>query len=172
MATRHELLAWIGFGLVLGGIVWLGPLMFDQLTFFGDQAQEADAAAARALMPWPAALVAAGAGVIASGGRPLHGAVAALPLVAVALAWATPDALYQLLAYAITAPIAVGAALAVPMPLRGTAPRPLVAMVIVVAAAGAILATPFLAGMAVVAFLTWWGLSSRSRPAGRPRTLD
>jgi hypothetical protein len=32
---------------VLVGITWLAPLMFDQLTFFGDREQEADAEGAR-----------------------------------------------------------------------------------------------------------------------------
>jgi hypothetical protein len=169
MAIRHDVMAWIGFGLILGGVVWLGPLMFDQMTFFGDQAQEADAAAARALMPWPALLVAAGAGLIAMSARPLHGVIAALPLIAVALAWATPEALYQLLAYGIAAPAAAGSALAAILP-RDAAPRPLAMAAVVIVAAGAILATPFLAGLAVLAFLAWWGLSSRpDEPAGHRR---
>ena len=169
MAIRHDVMAWIGFGLILGGVVWLGPLMFDQMTFFGDQAQEADAAAARALMPWPALLMVAGAGLIAMSGRPLHGAIAALPLIAVALAWATPEALYQLLAYGIAAPAAAGSALAAILP-RDAAPRPLAMAAIVIIAAGGILATPFLAGLAALAFLAWWGLSSRpDEPAGHRR---
>jgi hypothetical protein len=171
MAIRHDVMAWIGFGLILGGVAWLGPLMFDQMTFFGDQAQEADAAAALALMPWPTLLVVAGAGVIALADRPLHGAIAALPLVAVALAWATPDALYQLLAYGITAPIAAGSGLAAVLPLDA-APRPLAVVATVIVAAGAILVTPFLAVLAVLAFLAWWGLSGLTRRAGRPSALD
>lgn len=160
MTTRRDVLVWVGTALVLVGIAWLGPLMFDQLTFFGDQEQEAAAEAARSLMGWPALLLAAGAGAMAVSGRTLHAAVAALPLAAVALAWATPAALYQLLAYGITAPIAVGALLATIAPLGRAAPGPLVLGIIVIAATLAILATPVLAGLAVLAVLTWWQLSS------------
>jgi hypothetical protein len=153
MTARRDVLVWVGAALVLVGITWLAPLMFDQLTFFGDQEQEVDAEAARSLMGWPALLLAAGAGSIAMSGRMLHAAVAAL----------TPDALYQLLAYGITAPIVIGALLAAITPLGHAAPRPLVLGVIVIAAALAILATPVLGGVAVLTLLTWWQLSS---PAG------
>jgi len=171
MAIRHDVLAWMGFGLILAGVVWLGPMMLDQMTFFGDRTQEAAAAAARSLMPWPAVLVAVGAGMVAAGGRPLHGAVAALPLVAVALAWATPDSLYQLVAYGITAPIAAGTALAATLPLEA-APRPLIVVLIAIVALGALLTTPLLAGLAIVALLAWWELSRRARRAGRSSALD
>ena len=159
MIVRHSRRAWIGLGLVIAGIVWLGPLMADQLTFFGDRRQEADAAAARSLIGWPALLVAAGAGATAASGRSLHGVVAALPLVAMVLAWTAPATLYQLLAYGITAPIAVGSVLASVVPLAGSAPRPLVMAGLVGVVGLAILATPFLAGLAVLAFLAWTGLS-------------
>jgi hypothetical protein len=171
MAIRHDVLAWTGFGLVLGGVVWLGPLMLDQMTFFGDRNQEAAASAARSLMPWPTMLVAAGAVIVAIGGRPLHGAVAALPLVAVALAWAAPDALYQLVAFGITAPIAAGTALAATLPLEA-APRPVIVVPIAIVALAALLATPLLAGLAIVTLLAWWELSRRARRAGRSSALD
>jgi hypothetical protein len=163
MTARRDVLVWVGAALVLIGIAWLGPLMFDQLTFFGDQEQEADAEAARSLMWLPALLLAAGAGALAMSGRMLHAAIAALPLAAVALAWTTPDALYQLLAYGITAPIVIGALLATMVPLGHAAPGPLVLGVIVIATALAILATPVLGGLAVLTLLTWWQLSG---PAG------
>jgi len=171
MAIRHEVMAWVGLVLILGGVAWLGPLMFDQMTFFGDRAQEADAAAARSLMPWPAVLVAVGAGFVAAGGRPLHGAVAGMPLVGVGLAWATPDALYQLVAYGITAPIAAGTALAATLPLEG-APRPPVVALITLVAIGALLVAPLLAGVAIVTCIAWWELSRRTRRTGRSSALD
>lgn len=171
MPIRHDVLASMGFGLILAGVVWLGPLMLDQMTFFGDRTQEAEAAAARSLMPWPAVQVAIGAGIVATARRPLHGAVAALPLVAVALAWATPDALYQLVAYGITAPIAAGTALAATLPLE-TAPRPLIVVLIAIVALAALLATPMLGGLAIVTLLAWWELSRWARRAGRSSALD
>ena len=163
MTSPRGVLIWAGAALVVSGLAWLGPLMFDQMTFFGDREQEADAAAARAMMGWPALLLAAGAGAIALSGRPLNGAVAGLPLVAVVLAWTTPAALYQLLAYGVTAPISAGSILASLRPLDGATPRPLVLAGIAIAATLAVLATPLLAGLAVLAALTWWQLSS---PAG------
>jgi hypothetical protein len=45
VAIRDDVMAWIGFGLILGGVVWLGPLMFDQMRFFGDRAQRGRIAA-------------------------------------------------------------------------------------------------------------------------------
>jgi hypothetical protein len=159
MPVRHSLSAWTGLVLVLVGIAWLGPLMLDQMTFFGDRGQEADAAAARSLMGWPALLVGAGAAATAMSGRILHGAIAATPLIAVALAWATPAALYQLLAYGIASPIAAGSVLASSVPLAVPAPRPLVIAALATLAGLAILATPVLAGLAVLALLAWAGLS-------------
>jgi hypothetical protein len=163
MPIHRDVLVWAGAALVVSGLAWLGPLMFDQMTFFADREQEADAATARALMGWPALLVAGGAGAIALSGRPLKGAVAGLPLVAVILAWTTPAALYQLLAYGITAPISTGSVLATLRPLHGAAPRPLVLAVIAIAATLAILATPVLGGVAVLTLLTWWQLSRPTR---------
>ncbi len=165
MSVRGDAAAWVGAGLAVAGIAWLGPLMVDQMTFFGDRDQEADAAAARALMPLPAALLAAGAALITSRGQPLSGAMAALPLVSVALAWATPAALYQLLACGLSAPFAVGSVLATTVPLGGGAPRPVLLALAVAAAAAAIIATPVLAGLAVLTLVAWRLLSRDVRLA-------
>jgi len=172
MLVRHSRRTWIGFGLVIAGIAWLGPLMMDQLTFFGDRDQESDAAAARSLMGWPTLLVATGAGATALSGRTLHGVVAALPLVAVVLAWTTPAALYQLLAYGITAPIAVGSVLASAVPLARPAPRPVVRAGLIAVAGIAILAAPVVAGMAVLALLSWSGLSRGRGSANTASAVD
>ena len=174
MTPRRAVLAWIGFALVLAGVAWLGPLMADQMTFFGDREQVADAAAARALMPWPALLVAAGAAMLATWHRSLHAVGAALPLVAVALALVMPDTLLQLIAYFITAPIAVGSALAAALPLGAATRRPAIVAVIVVVAGVAILAAaaPVPGGLLVLASLAWWGLSSRSGHRKRPSAVD
>ena len=152
------------------GIVWLGPLMVDQFVLFADRDQGADAAAARAAMPFPAMLVAIGAAVLVARGRPVQGAVAALPLVAVLLAWTTPEALYQLLAYGMAAPAAIGALLAAMIPLHGRATSPWTLVAIGIVGVLAIAATPFLAGVVALAAVAWWALSRRRehRPAGRP----
>lgn len=166
MTVRHDLRAWAGLGLALVGVLWLAPLMMDQVTFFGDRDQEADAEAARSLMPTPALLLAAGATLLGVLRGPVLGAAVALPLGAVALAWLAPEALYQLLAYGFTAPIAVGAGLAACIPLNDAGRRPLVIVAIAVIATGFIVATPFLALLASLGLATWWRLSGSSRRPG------
>lgn len=154
----------------LAGIAWLAPLMLDQLVFFADRDQTAAAEAARASMPWPAMLVAAGAIAIAARGQLLPGAVAALPLVAVLLAWTTPGAAYQLLAYGLAAPTAIGALLAAVTPLHGTPARPWVAVAIGALGAIAILASGFIGGVVALGALAWWGLSRQSGRRARARS--
>ena len=117
MRLRHDLPSWIGACLAAGGLVWLYPLMADQLVLFADQEQTARAETARAEMLWPALLLAAGSGVVAARGYSLHGAIAALPLVAVVLALAMPDLFIQFFAYAFSAPVAIGSLLAAVAPL-------------------------------------------------------
>ena len=147
-------------GAVVGvaGVAWLAPLMFEQLTFFGDREQEAAAAAARAIMPGPAALVVAGA-VLVGLRRPIQGLVAIMPLVAIWLALAMPDALYQLLAYGAVAPLAIGSFLAAAVPLPEMLPRPAIIGVALLIGAGVLVATPFLAVAAALLVGTWWALS-------------
>jgi hypothetical protein len=150
-------------GIAAAGIVWLGPLMVDQFVLFADRDQAADAAAARAVMPYPAVLVALGAALLAARRRLVQGAVAALPLVAVLLAWTTPEALYQLLAYGVAAPAAIGALLAATIPLHGRAGSPWTLVAIGIVGVVAIAGTPFLAGVIALAAVAWWAMSRHAQ---------
>ena len=172
MTVRHDAVTWVGVGLALVGIVWLAPLMVDQLTFFGDRDQIADAEAASAIMPLPGLLIAAGATLLAARVAILIGGLVALPILAVVLAWMAPDALYQLLAYALTGPISVGALLAACLSLDRAATPPLAIAAIAVMVGGAIVATPFLGLIAGVTLATWWGLSNASRHGPPVSALD
>ena len=104
-------------------VVWLAPLMSDQLVFFGDREQARQAEASRqAMLPAAALLLVAAAGLLASDVT-LHALLAALPaIVAVPLQLVAPDDAYGLLAYVITAPIALGALLSPPPRLRDRFP--------------------------------------------------
>ena len=117
MKPRPDPLTLAGLAMAAAGIVWLAPLILDQLVFFGDRVQAADAAAARAVMPWPSLLLGVGAGLIGVRGHGVHATLAGLPLLAVLLAWATPDAGYQMLAFALSAPVALVALVAVALRL-------------------------------------------------------
>src|SRR5688500_18662345 len=99
------------------GVVWLAPLMSDQLVFFGDREQTRQAAASRqAMLPAAALLLVAAAGLLSQRLR-LHAPLAALPaIVAVPLQSVAPDDAYGLLAYVMTAPIALGALLSAAAP--------------------------------------------------------
>jgi hypothetical protein len=151
------------------GIIWLAPLMLDQLVLFGDRQQLERAAAARTLMPAPAVVLMAGAVAIGLRGAWLHAAVAATPLVAVGLALALPDSALAIVAYAITAPAALGAVLGVTLPARGRLATPAILLVIAVAGAAVLVIGSVLAVLAALALVAWWALSRRA--VGR-RPLD
>ena len=172
MTPRRDWLAWTGLGLALAGIVWLAPLMLDQLVFFGDREQLSEAESARALMAVPAVLIAGCAVLLGRRVGPLVGGAVALPLVAVALAWIIPEALYQLLVYGITAPIAFGAVLAGCLPLDDAARRPLGVAAIAVIVIGSIAATPFIALLGGVTLATWWSLSGAARRGATASAID
>jgi hypothetical protein len=155
---------------VLGGValIWMAPLMVDQFVLFGDREQSRQAADSRQAMAPAAAMLLAGALAVLARGHPWHALFAALPaLVAVPLAWLVPEALYQLLAYAISAPAAMGALLASAFPLPHRLPARVVAASLVVLVLVAVVATPFIALLAGVAGLAWW----RMPPNGPPRLI-
>ena len=143
------------------GVIWLAPLMFDQLVFFADQEQTRVAAASRQAMLPPTGLVVLGAIGLGIRVTPAHGLLAALPAVtAVPLALLLPDAAYQLLAYAITAPISLGALLsaAAPPPRNVRVSVVLVGVVFLVALT--VLASPITL-MVLIALVVWWRLPAR-----------
>lgn len=90
-------------------VVWMAPLMTDQLIFSADPQETGQAEMARLLM-LPAALVQlAAAAVVRARGVPRFAALAALPaLIAVPVAFLVPDTGYQLVAFAFTAPLSIG----------------------------------------------------------------
>ena len=140
------------------GLIWLAPLMADQFVLFADQEQTRTAAASRQAMPLPTALLLVGA--IGSGVRVtrMHGLLVALPaLTAVPLALLLPDALYQVLAYAITGPISLGALLSAAVPAASNIRIPLVLGGIVLILAVTVLASPFTL-MVLIALIVWWRL--------------
>jgi hypothetical protein len=144
----------------IAGLVWLGPLMFDQLVFFADREQTRQAAASRTFMlPAAALLVVASAG-IGVRGLPLHALLASLPaLVAVPLALLAPGPAYQLLAYVITAPVSLGALQSAAVSLRAVPTRWLI-IGVAIATALALIAESFLALMVPVATVVWWRLQA------------
>ena len=140
------------------GVVWLAPLMSDQLVFFGDQEQTRQAAASRqAMLPAAALLLVASAGLLARR-RPLHAFLVALPtLVAVPLALLTPANAYQLLAFAVVGPISLGASLSAALPPPRSFRVPVVVLGAVLLLALTILASPFTI-MLLIALIVWWRL--------------
>jgi hypothetical protein len=146
------------------GLIWLAPLMADQFVLFADQEQTRTAAASRQAMPLPTALVLVGA--IGSGLRVtrMHGLLVALPAItAVPLALVLPDALYQVLAYAVTAPIALGALLSAAVPAARNVRVPVVLGGILLILAVTVLASPFTL-MVLIALIVWWRLPTGGRP--------
>ena len=145
-----------GIGVV--AVLWLAPLMGDQLVFFGDQEQTRQAAASRqAMLPAAALLLVAGAGLL-SRHRRLHALLAALPaLVSVPLSLAAPAAAYGLLAYAIVAPISLGALLSAAAPPPRSVRVPVLLVGAVLLAGLTVLASPFTI-MVLVALIVWWRL--------------
>jgi hypothetical protein len=140
------------------GVVWLAPLMSDQLVFFGDQEQDRQAAASRqAMVPAAALLLVAAAGLLARR-RPLHAVLVALPaLVAVPLALLTPANAYQLVAYAVVGPISLGASLSAAIPPPRSFRVPVVVLGAVLLLALTILASPFTI-ILLIALIVWWRL--------------
>ena len=156
----------VAFALGIVGLVWLAPLMLDQLVFFSDQEQTRQAAAARrAMLPAALLLVAATAGLVVRQLR-WHAVLVALPaLVAVPLAFAAPGAAYQLLAYAITAPMSLGALLSAVFPVPRAVPALIQLAGLGMLAVMGVVATPFIAVVALVAILVWWRLPEPQRHA-------
>jgi hypothetical protein len=148
-------------GTLLGviGVVWLAPLMLDQFVLFADQEQTAIASQSRRLMIWPTLFVVGAALVIAVAGRGWPATIAALPLVAVGLAHVSPQMLWQLLAYGVTAPLSIGAMLAAVAPIRGRLSAPPMLFVLLLAGLAAALTTAFLAALVVIGLVAWWLLS-------------
>jgi len=150
---------------VLGfaGVIWLAPLMVDQLVFFGDQEQNRQAAVARELMVPAAAMILAGSAILAVRRRPWHALFAALPaLVAVPLALLAPGAAYQLLAYGISAPFSFGALLSAAIPLPRALPMPILTIGALILLAFAVLTSPFLGLLVLLAAVIWWRLPQTS----------
>ena len=151
----------------IASVIWLAPLMGDQLVFFGDQEQTRQAADSRqAMLPAAALLLLAGAG-LRSRHRPLHALLAALPaLVAVPLSLAAPDAAYGLLAYLIAAPISLGALLSAAAPPPRSVPVPILLVVAVLVVGLTVLASPFTI-MVLVAAIVWWRLPEEGLAVAR-----
>jgi hypothetical protein len=150
----------------VAGVLWLGPLMFDQLVFFADQDQTLRARASRqAMIPATAVLLVAAAGV-AVRQHPWHALVVALPaIVAVPLAVLVPSAAYQLLAYGITAPMSLGALLWTALPVPRGLPLAVQLVGLCLLALMGIVASPVVAIIALVAVLVWWRLPDPNRSA-------
>ena len=139
-------------------VVWLAPLMSDQLVLFADQEQTRQAAASRLAMLPATALLLVAAGGLLTQRRPLHALLSALPaLVAVPLALVTPDSLYQLVAYAVVGPISLGALLSAAIPPPPSFRVPVVMIGAVLLVALTVLASPFTI-MVLVALIVWWRL--------------
>jgi hypothetical protein len=139
-------------------VLWLAPLMGDQLVFFADQEQTRQAAASRQAMLPAAAVLLVAAAVLLSRRRPLRALLAALPAAtAVPLTLATPGAAYGLLAYAIIAPISLGALLSAVAPPPRSVRVPVLVVVAVLVIGLTVLASPFTV-MVLVALIVWWRL--------------
>ncbi len=129
MTRADLLLAVAGLTAGIAGVGWLAPLMFDQLVLFGDQEQTAAAAASRSVMVGPLGLIVLGAVLNAISGRSRDSwaaVVALAPIISVGLAFAAPERAWQLFTYLATAPMSIGAHLAVvrPIALRGSSLLP------------------------------------------------
>lgn len=148
-------------------VLWLAPLMGDQLVFFGDRDQTRQAEASRqAMVPAAALLLVAAAGLL-SRRRHLHALLASLPaLVAVPLSLAAPDEVYGLLAYVITAPISLGALLSAAVPPPRSVPVPILFVAAVLVVGLTLLASPFTL-MVLVAAIVWWRLPEEDLAVAR-----
>jgi hypothetical protein len=150
----------------VAGVLWLGPLMFDQLVFFGDQDQTLRARASRGAMVPAAAMVLVAAAGLMVRQHPWHALLVALPaIVAVPLALLVPSAAYQLLAYGMTAPMSLGALLSAALPLPRVVPMAIQLVSLGLLALMGIIASPFIAIIALVAVLVWWRLPEPNRSA-------
>lgn len=152
----------------LAGLIWLGPLMLDQLVFFADQDQTRQAEAARELMLPAAAILLAGSAILLVRASAWHALLSAAPaLVAVPLALLAPEAAYQLVAYGITAPVAFGSLLAASVPLPRAMPTAILFIGAAVLIALALLGTPFIALLTLAALVVWWRLPGWTDPDRR-----
>ncbi|MGH2385503.1 MAG: hypothetical protein ACRDGB_10720 [Candidatus Limnocylindria bacterium] len=167
MLLQHfDLVAAVASVLGFAGVSWLAPLMFDQVVFFGDQEQNRQAAAAREAMLPAAALLLVASGILVVRWRPWHALFTALPaLVAVPLALLVPGAAYQLLAYGISAPFALGALVSAAVPLPRQLPTPILTIGVLILLAFAVVTTPFIGLLVIIAAVAWWRLPHpRARP--------
>lgn len=172
MTVRRDLPTWIGALLAGAGLVWLGPLMADQFVLFADQGQAAAAAAARRVMLWPSLLVAGGAVAVAVRGRPIHGAIAALPVVAVVAALVMHDTALSFLGYAFSAPVAVGSVLAAAVPLARHRIRPIALLAGAAVLALLVVIANVVVLLACIAALAWITLSELPRRPADASALD
>lgn len=163
MSVRRDPITLVAAVAAVAATAWLAGLMIDQFDLFAEPEELARAAEARVEMIGPTILLSAAGFAIGMRVTPIHGLGAALPIISVALAWAVPDSLYQGLAYILASPLAVGAALAVALPLE-VRPHPAVSGVTAaVIAAAAFLGTPMFALAAAAGGATWWRLSGVER---------
>ena len=167
MAHRAYAVLWVAAGLAICGVAWLAPLMLDQFVLFSDQEQTAVAVASRAVMIWPTILILVGASLVAFVGRGREAAVVAAPVAAVVLAHTSPERAWQLLAYGVTAPIALGAVLAAVAPIRNALGAPAVLAALLVAGFAAALSTLFLVALVIIGLIAWWLLSRASTGPSR-----
>ena len=142
----------------IAAVLWLGPLMANQLVFFGDQDQTRQAAASRqAMLPVAALLIVAAAGLLARR-RPLHAFLAAVPaLVAVPLSLAAPDEVYGLVGYVIAGPISLGALLSAASPPPRSVPVPILLVAAALVIGLTVLGSP-LGLIVLVGVIVWWRL--------------
>jgi hypothetical protein len=169
MTHRAELVTAAAAIMALVGVAWLAPLMLDQFVLFGDQDQTAGAIASRGMMIWPSLLIVGAAALIGRAGHVREAAVVAAPILAVILAHAAPESAWQLLAYAVAAPISGGAVLAMLAPIRGQLAAPAVLAALLLVGLVAALTTFFLASLAIIGLVAWWLLSrARMAPARLP----
>jgi hypothetical protein len=146
----------------LVGLGWLVPLMFDQMTFFGDEDQVRGARRSMVLMIPAAGLILLSASGVWHRVGPWHGLLVVLPaVVSVPLAWTLPEALFQLLSFGLTAPLALGALLSSAFPLPLTLPRTVQLLAVGGLAFLAVAGAPYLALAGLVIGAVWWLLSAR-----------
>jgi hypothetical protein len=151
----------------IAAVLWLAPLMGDQLVFFGDREQTRQAEASRQAMLPAAALLLVAAGGLLSRRRHLRALLAAVPaFVAVPLQLAAPDAAYGLLAYVIAAPISLGALLSAAAPPPRSAPVPILLVAAALVLGLTVLASPFTI-MVLVAAIVWWRLPEEDLAVAR-----
>lgn len=143
----------------MAGLIWMGPLMVDQFVLFADQEQTRRAAESRVLMLPAAALTLSAAAILLAQGRAWHAALVSSATIAPAVAWLAPDTLYQLVAFLLLAPVATGTLLSTILPLPHDVPLLVRLIVVGTLLAFGMVASPFMAMMAVLGAAAWWRLS-------------